>query len=455
LESLAAKRKEHAMKNITLALAITLGFCATEAGAQARTRTRTSLLNRPAAVQAQPDIVLFDAQKAMPYADAAEKAKENNPEAYYWLSYYFSKGGEVNKDGKVAWKFLLKADELGCSEASRAVGRIHEMESLKKGRNRHCSFAVDWSTDDGRSPLHSFDVDYRECKQLENGSWTNETATTYVESFYNKAIKGGIEDATNDLARLHKKIVDAKARIEKEKEDRRKAEEKKKEEKRVRDENSAKALALLPPEKPKEEVQPKGGRSNLLGGRMGSLRERRALRAQQEAAEANLSPEEKAERELWSTWPEDISWDDSTIIKACSEKLNVVISGWDEHGKICYGGIDGGWTRGCGKCLLDGGDSGVERAANYWVKYDSSGTLVKAGSHENFEEYIWMTNRAACVTIENQKQWAQEHGMSYDEAVLKFAKLSDKVHKFRREKRLAEMAAELQKQREAAEKRGE
>jgi len=86
--------------------------------------------------------------------------------------------------------------------------------------------------------------------------------------------------------------------------------------------------------------------------------------------------------------------------------------------------------RGCGKCLIEekkelrmptGG------AVLFWKKFDSDGSLIQAGRYENFKEYAWMTNCAACVTIELRKKWAEEHGMSYEEAVRKIEVRKEKV----------------------------
>jgi len=163
---------------------------------------------------------------------------------------------------------------------------------------------------------------------------------------------------------------------------------------------------------------------------LGSLRERRALLEQQraeaaKAAEANLSPEAralrekketegKAERELWSTWPEDVRYLDANIIKACEQELNVIFNGADNDG----------WVQGCGKCLIDRGGAGRSFGVpdfwnDFWKKFNSDGVLIQAGRCADFKEYIWMTNCAACVTIELRTQWAKEHGMTYEGAVRK------------------------------------
>jgi len=138
--------------------------------------------------------------------------------------------------------------------------------------------------------------------------------------------------------------------------------------------------------------------------------EERALREKKEA-------EEKAERELWSTWPRDVSYWDANIVKACEQKLDVVF----------YGENNDGWMQGCGKCLIDRGSSRRLGGRVPWKKFNPDGVLIQAGECVNFKEYVWMTNCAAYATAELRKKWSEEHGMSYEEAVRKVEARKEKA----------------------------
>jgi len=308
--------------------------------------------------------VPFNEIGKMEYAVALEKAKENDATAYYWLAYYFSKGDGVERDGKSAWKFLTKAGELGSPAANYVMGQVHECESFDgiEARDLNEQYYGRWS-------MYRFHADNKQ-------RWcaTNAVAVALVESLYTKAAEGGLFYATNDTARFQKKIEMQCEKIAR-----------KVEEERKRDEAAAKALALLDGttheelEKEKEEIE---------------------KQKKEEAVE-------EAERALWSTWPEDFHWMDTNIVKMCEEEFQVVFLGAD----------NGGWVKGCGKCFIEGNGSGRRTIyGSQWKKMDANGELLRAGNREDFEEYRWMTNVAARVMVDKQTKWAEEHGMTLDEA---------------------------------------
>jgi len=197
---------------------------------------------------------------------------------------------------------------------------------------------------------------------------------------------------------------------------------------------------------------------------LGSLRERRAARGQQRKMDLEqklpdnlrdkMTPEEIQEYDLWTTWPKEVFWNSTNIVMTCEEEYKVVFYG--AFNKI--NNIE--WVRGCGRCLIERGNNSLlfRTHGDSWKKFDSDGVLLRAGAQRNFDEFIWMTNRAHFVTIENRKKWAGEHGMSYEDAVIKRKVYFDalRARKEELEAREARAAAEkTQREKERAEKRAQ
>ena len=75
----------------------------------------------------------FDEKEKIKYEDAVERAKKNDPEAFYWLAYYFLNGDGVEKNVESAGKFLQKAVASRNANACYLTGLYHY--GCRYGRN--------------------------------------------------------------------------------------------------------------------------------------------------------------------------------------------------------------------------------------------------------------------------------------------------------------------------------
>ena len=198
--------------------------------------------------------VPFDEKDKIKYEDAVERAKKNDPEAFYWLAYYFLNGDGVEKNVESAGKFLQKAVASRNANACYLTGLYHYGYSLKNEhghilyydgshRGNNTERLISQKEQDniygvlkdarmfgGISSLQIPDQEIgnqqvhhnpptntpdirRRGKSKMNCCFTNDIATGYVIGLFQTAAEGGLTYATNDIARLKFTIAKCRERI--------------------------------------------------------------------------------------------------------------------------------------------------------------------------------------------------------------------------------------------------
>lgn len=309
------------------------------------------------------------------YADAVKRAKDGDAEAYYWLAYYFAKGEIIDCDASSAWKFLTRAAEGNKPEANYIAGQMLEEYALQDeegnyNRDReitrlYSNYNFRW----GRLPQMSGD----KC-------FTNAVATECVISYYKKAVEGGLVYATNDIARLQKKIDACRGRINQ-----------KMEEQRKRGLNAQSALDLL-----KVEKDPVTGE----------------VKSTDEAAEEKRLAEADREREKWQSWPRGIRYNDEELIAAAKNFENDTMC-------VAPDTTKSEWIKGCGKSCVIYSDQ------DYYIEYDANGILVAVSSDRSKFEILRRIDEKRSEMIKIlQEKWAAERGMTYEDAKAGYEKWS-------------------------------
>lgn len=323
----------------------------------------------------------FPNSQKLPYQQALEGAEKSDSKSYYWLAYYFAKGEGIDRDGEAALKFLKKAVDANDPVACYTFGMLLEDEALQNEDGRSVG---DQETSRGFEGLH-FNLRpfgaaawYTPVSKSGNKCLTNAVAVAHVESLYQKAIDGGFPYATNDIARLHKKIADCKKRIAE-----------KQMEKVRREEAANKALSLLDdPAKMSEE--------------------------------GKAARDAEVERELWNSWPNKLDAESTAkIVAQAAEKFNCAF-----YGNILDWGLTftNNWKRGSGLSLI----VELQTTAEYALqKLDVEGRCVWISNENNLidaEELCWISEEREKALAANQLKWSTEHGMTLDEANAKYAK---------------------------------
>ena len=340
----------------------------------------------------------FDKKNKIKFDDAVERAKNNDAKAFYWLSYYFAKGECVDRDVDSAQKFLEKAVDANNPVACYTFGLLLENRVLQNEDGRSVG---DRETGRGFENLHFFNLRPQRFRPQRFSlaqplvaawhtpfSWnedrclTNKVAIAHIESFYQKAVDGGLPYATNDIARLHRKVTECERRIVQKKID----QEKKKVDQGTRIANAEKAKALI--RDPKET----------------------------QAEECN-----KQQREFWSKWPNEIPNDAlAKLVSGVERKFNCVFRPHNAFGIIhSHGRIESStntWFHANGKSLIINLDNGT------FQKIDSEGRIVTWGFSENrtdLEEVRYLESEREKLLNSLRSDWAKERGMTLDEAVRK------------------------------------
>lgn len=329
--------------------------------------------------------VLFNELGKMDYQTAVAKAKDNDPQAYYWLSYYFAKGEGVERDGDVAGRCLEKAASLGNPDANYAKGLLLEKQSFGLPYDNYLGyFTVDYSI---------YIAGWRRGHQLDVNS---DADVASVVELYNRAVSGGLTFATNDIARFKQKISVKRGEISKA------------ESLKCATSEVLESLGLAE-RTTKHNAQKKAADEKAQK----NAAEESARKAEEEKRQ-KVEADKKAEQEFWATWPKEVSGFAGDILIACEKELGTVV---EHKGSNCV------WSSTCGKSYISRNHLShpwCNRDDGIWTKYDKDGKLVKVGQAKNFSEYVWMTNRAERMTVERRRSWAEEHNMSYEEAVKKY-----------------------------------
>ena len=381
------------------------------------------------AVQGVPGVttplIPFDEKAKIKYEDAVERAKKNDPEAFYWLAYYFLKGEGVEENREVAGKFLQKAVDAGDPKACYLVGLHHAYISLvdESGQNGFGGWnklLPERDCDETATVVCDAKMNYRigslqipsgngsedatpSAKLLHSRSllsriaehcFTNDVATGYVLGLYSKAVEGGLSYATNDIVRLNMAIAKCRERIA----ERTAAENAAKE-------NGALALALLEGEDAGREKVEKEG-------------------------DSRQSEEWERQQEYWSTWPKHLDDNELALLGADFEqKFDCIF--FDSHAQagsqpsllrrpgqstlipksVRLSPSTNTWMRGCGKSLFVVGNGGPS------MKIDQHGQLVAYGLDVMAEELCWYDAEKLKRLDAKRSKWAEERGMTIEVAL--------------------------------------
>ena len=158
----------------------------------------------------------FNEKDKINYDEAVNRAKKDDAKAFFWLAYYFARGESVDRDGDSALKFLKKSADANDPVACYTLGLLLENDVLQ---NEDRYSVGDRETERGLGNLH-FNLRpfgtatwYTPVLRNANRCLTNKVAVAHVETLYQKAVDGGFSYATNDIARLHRKVAECERRI--------------------------------------------------------------------------------------------------------------------------------------------------------------------------------------------------------------------------------------------------
>lgn len=348
--------------------------------------------------------VPFDEKDKIKYEDAVERAKKNDPEAFYWLTYYFLNGDGVVQNWNAAGKFLQKAVDLGNAKACYLLGLYHNEYSLTHEHSGNSSTkgpipveANDILIEAGiNGRIASLQIPKPKTNDPQKGNhvqipnrllnlnnrhnrgccFTNEVMTGYVIGLFTSAAKGGLVYATNDIVRLKRTIDCCRKCIVSEV----KAQKALVESQKKIQAKSAAALDLLDETREEEKKRKQGERYDQWSA-------------------------------YWSSWPTTLSSEERTRLLCETErKYNVIISG-----DGTFDGTTNTWHRGEGKSLIIITD-------DLYRKIDQDGLMVACGSLHHFtelDEIKWYDAEVKKRLASLQKGWAEEHGMTLEESIRK------------------------------------
>ena len=345
-------------------------------------------------------LISYPEKDKIKYEDAVERAKKNDAEAFYWLSYYFGKGEKVPQDWRASAKFLQRAADVGSAKANYLIALHHECYTLRDAYGECLRYSYTGYFDSLFSETiicdNPFFVDFFRKPEVPKGvsaiQWyccTNEIVSQFVIDIYSVAVKGGLVYATNDIARLKQTIAKCRERIA--------------------SKNAAQAAA-----------QANGEMALKLLGEEDSKKIEAKERERQEE-------ERERQREYWSTWPRSLVGETyAQLIFDLEEKFNCIFA---EQYRFRGRGLrmpifDSGavdiatntWRLGCGKSL-------VVKSPPWFNKVDADGKIVAWGLLENssdLEELKYYDEEYSRRLDALKENWAKERGMTLEEAKRKY-----------------------------------
>lgn len=142
----------------------------------------------------------------LPFAEAVEKAKANDPQGWYAIAIHYAKGKEIERDNEKAWQFLLKAESANYSNAVFVATMITEELAAGARTTFRRSYLL---SDDEKRPcvlaytgggVFAFDL-----HQI-GITITNAADVAKIRAGYERAFKLGVSAATNELARFEQRV---------------------------------------------------------------------------------------------------------------------------------------------------------------------------------------------------------------------------------------------------------
>lgn len=331
----------------------------------------------------------------IPIEEALALAEKGEGKGYYQLAVRYAKGDGVVEDDETAAKFLKKAYDARYPRAVFAValGIENTLRTYVDAEVCPSCRELLGVTFRGQSLFEVFEL-----KPVSRLPWsgissgiTNEVYVARVKDDYDMARKLGIAAAEKELARFESRIALARAQI---KADLEKVSIQKK--------NDEKARRLIEP--------PSGGDTQ------------RMIEDHTMSTDDDMTRErEEKERELWKSWPENLTDERrDKIRKQTEEKFNCSFLG--------LFGSTNTWQYEKGRSLIAletaGGFGGP---SSMIFKVDSSGRITRISTRQDrdFDELRFFDTERDKALECDRKKWAKEHGMTLDEAKSKYAKWKD------------------------------
>lgn len=190
------------MKNI---LIICLLVLPAVVSAQSLSRSRRELrrdLCRGSVDRQQPQLL----EPLLPFAEAVEKAKANDPQGWYALAIYYAKGEEIQWDKNNARQCLQKAYDMNYSNAVFVATLLDAYELQESGsHNQIRSYQPILSSYTGFGFSFVFSTN--------SLSIANAADIAKIRAGYERAFKLGVSAATNELARFEQRINEYKTKL--------------------------------------------------------------------------------------------------------------------------------------------------------------------------------------------------------------------------------------------------
>jgi peroxiredoxin len=166
------------------------------------------LLILPALVSAQsllrPPQLL---EPMLPFAEAVEKAKANDPQGWYALAIHYAKGEEIEHDTQRVRQFLQKAYDMNYSNAVFVATLLDEC-LLQESESRSGSLFTRLNRSGSYQPnlSHYTGIRFGFAFSTNSLSITNAADVAKIRTGYKRAFKLGVSAATNELARFEQRV---------------------------------------------------------------------------------------------------------------------------------------------------------------------------------------------------------------------------------------------------------
>lgn len=134
----------------------------------------------------------------LPFAEAVEKAKTNDPQGWYALAIHYAKGKEIERDTQRARQFLQKAYNMNYSNAVFVATLLDECKIRESESSYQQSYPPNLSHYTGIRFGLVFST---------NSLWiANAADVAKIRAGYERAFKLGVSAATNELARFEQRV---------------------------------------------------------------------------------------------------------------------------------------------------------------------------------------------------------------------------------------------------------
>ena len=335
----------------------------------------------------------------IPMEEALALAKKGDGKGYFQLALRYADSGDATRDSKISLQFLKKACDASYSNAVFCSGLVLE-NSLSLGLSLRPSRELNMDLFRLRPNVNkyigvrSIYNHYLSPPQRNSNVWecfgvyaprpciTNEDLVAIVYDKYNKAAALGVSAATNEIARLDKRMAI------------------------VRDE--IKALNSNRNEKRKMDEAVK---DLIAGESVASTNDRMKNRRNVARMEYEYKLEQQVREEkkkMYKDWPHGITADETKeIYEEVKRKFGVIV--FDAYEKQVD--RDKVWRKGCGM----NADVGVlVWDGNFCMRFNNQGVLERVESEP--EEIKWIRVKRSEILKSKRETWARKHSMTLEEA---------------------------------------